>query len=180
VASWAPPPLIARLAARGYAVAWFRNVYVAELDDRPVIGHPAMTVDEVTPATVEDWLAVLRIGNAMTTSEAAVVSDEFARAARDVPGTTDYLAHLDGTPAGCASLTVESGIGWLGGAATVPTFRRRGVQGALVRRRMSAAQAAGCDLAVVTAVPAGGSARNVARLGFTLVYCQTVLTRTAR
>ena len=40
---------------------------------------------------------------------------------------------------GCASLTPESGIAWLGGAATVPSGRRRGVQGALVRHRMAVA-----------------------------------------
>ena len=80
---------------------------------------------------------------------------------------------------GCGSVIPESGIGWIGGATTVPAYRRRGVQGALVRRRMTAAYESGCDLAVVTAVPSGDSARNVARLGFTLAYCQAVLTKIA-
>ena len=80
---------------------------------------------------------------------------------------------------GCGSIIPESGIGWIGGATTVPAYRRRGVQGALVRRRMTAAYESGCDLAVVTAVPSGDSARNVARLGFTLAYCQAVLTKMA-
>jgi MFS family permease len=30
VSSWAPPGLLARLAARGYSVAWFRNIYATE------------------------------------------------------------------------------------------------------------------------------------------------------
>jgi hypothetical protein len=42
---------------------------------------------------------------------------------------------------------------------------------------MTAASESGCDLAVVTAIPSGDSARNVARLGFTLAYCQAVLTK---
>ena len=100
-----------------------------------------------------------------------------ALAAHAVAGATAYLADLDGAPVGCAALTPERGIGWLGGAATVPSGRRRGVQGALVRHRMAVAAAAGCDLAVVTAMPAGDSARNLARLGFTLAYCQAVLTK---
>jgi GNAT superfamily N-acetyltransferase len=180
VASWAPATLLARLAKRGYAVSWFRNVYVAALEDRPQPVHPAMTVDEVTDDTIEEWLAVLRIGNEMTTPEAAAISDEWARASRGVDGTTDFLAYLDGTAVGCGSVIPESGIGWIGGATTVPAYRRRGVQGALVRRRMTAAYESGCDLAVVTAVPSGDSARNVARLGFTLAYCQAVLTKMAR
>ena len=180
VASWAPPALLARLATRGYAVSWFRNVYVAALDDRPEPVHPEMLVVEVTDDTLEEWLAVLRIGNEMTTPEAAAISDEWARASHGVAGATDYLAYLDGTAVGCGSVTAESRIGWLGGATTLPGSRRRGVQSALVRHRVTAAHESGCDLAVVTAVPSGDSARNVARLGFTLAYCQAVLTKTAR
>ncbi len=137
VASWAPATLLARLATRGYTVSWFRNVYVATLEDRPPPFHPAMTIDEVTDDTLEEWLAVLRIGNDMTTPEAAAISDEWAHASRGVAGATDYLADLDGTAVGCGSVIPESGIGWLGGATTVPAYRRRGVQGALVRRRMT-------------------------------------------
>jgi len=172
VASWAPDALLARLATRGYTVSWFRNVYVVALEERPAPAHPAMTVEEVTDDTLENWLAVLRTGNEITTPEAAAISDEWALACRLVAGTTDYLADLDGTVVGCGSVIRESGIGWIGGAATVPAYRRRGVQGALVRRRMTAAYQSGCDLAVITAVPSGDSARNVARLGFTLAYCQ--------
>jgi GNAT superfamily N-acetyltransferase len=180
VASWAPETLLARLATRGYAVSWFRNVYVAALEDRPPTAHPAMFVDEVTDDTLEEWLAVLRIGNEMTTPDAAAISDEWARSSRGVAGTTDYLAYVDGTAVGCGSVIPESGIGWLGGATTVPAYRRRGVQGALVRRRMRAAYESGCDITVVTAVPSGDSARNVARLGFTLAYCQAVLTKVTK
>jgi GNAT superfamily N-acetyltransferase len=179
VASWAPPTLVQRLAARGYTVSWFRNVYATQLDERPSPAHPAMVVDEVTADLLDEWLAVIRAGNGMTSPENAVISDDYARAAHAVAGATDYLAHLDGDPVGCGSLVRESGIGWLGGATTAPAYRRRGVQGALVRRRMAAAYESGCDLAVVTAMPAGDSARNLARLGFTLAYCQVVLTRMA-
>jgi hypothetical protein len=177
VASWAPPRLLERLAARGYVVQWFRNIYVAALDGHAVPDHPSMMVREVTAATLPEWLAVVRAGHGLTTPEDAAVSDGYARAAHAIAGATDYLADVDGVAAGCGSLVREGGIGWLGGAATVPAYRQRGVQGALVRRRMAAAYASGCDLAVATAMPSGGSARNLARLGFTLAYCQAVLTK---
>jgi hypothetical protein len=180
VASWAPATLLARLATRGYAVSWFRNVYVAALEDRPPpVQQPAITIDEVTDDTLEQWLEVLRVGNEITTADAAAISDEWARASHRVAGATDYLASRDGTAVGCGSVIRESGIGWIGGATTVPAFRRRGVQGALVRQRVIAAYESGCELAVVTALPSGDSARNVARLGFTLAYCQAVLTKMA-
>ena len=175
VSSWAPPGLLARLAARGYSVAWFRNIYAASLDDHTVPEHPAMSTREVTAETLPEWLAVMR--QEALTPEAAKVSDDYARAAHAIPGATDYLAEVDGDVAGCGSLVRESGLGWLGGAVTIAAYRQRGVQGALVRRRMAAAAASGCDLAVATAMPSGASARNLARLGFTLAYCQAVLAR---
>jgi GNAT superfamily N-acetyltransferase len=179
VASWAPASLIERLGRRGYVVEWFRNVYVSEVDGHHVPPHPSMVVREVTPEMIPEWLAVLRAGFQALTPAEATRSDEMARAAHAVAGATAYVADLDGVSVGCASLTPDGGIAWLGGAATVPSGRRRGVQGALVRHRMAVAATQGCDLAVVTAMPAGDSARNLARLGFTLAYCQVVLTKAA-
>lgn len=180
VASWAPASLLARLAERGYTVGWYRNVYVADLREADAAPHPAMRVRPVTDDSIDEWLTVLREGNEVTRPDEAVRSDEMALAAATVPGETAYLAALDGRPAGCGSLTPDQGVAWLGGAATAPSARRRGVQGALVRHRTVEAKRLGCDLAVATAMPAGGSARNLARVGFTLAYCQTVMTRRRR
>ena len=120
-----------------------------------------------------------RAGFGAETPDEAVRSDEMARAERAVAGASAYLADVDGTAVGCGSLTIDDGIAVLGGAATAPSGRRRGVQSALLRHRLAVATGAGCDLAVATAVPAGDSARNLLRLGFTLVYGQAVMTRSA-
>jgi ribosomal protein S18 acetylase RimI-like enzyme len=61
------------------------------------------------------------------------------------------------------------------GAATLPASRRRGVQSALLRRRLSDAQRAGCRLAVMTTQPGSKSQENAARQGFTLLYARNVL-----
>jgi hypothetical protein len=177
VASWAPPVLIKRLAARGYVTQWFRNVYACVLEDLTIRTHPTMMVREVDAGSLDEWLAVIRAGHSFTSTQTIEVSDEYARAAHALPGATDYLAEIEGNPAGCGSLVRDEGIGWLGGATTIGRFRERGVQGALVRERMVAAQASGCDLAVATAIPAGASSRNLSRLGFTLAYCQAVMTK---
>lgn len=85
------------------------------------------------------------------------------------------MAMVDGQPAGCGSLHVADGVGWLGGAATMPAFRRRGVQATLVAHRLQMALDLGCDIAAATAVPSGASARNLVRLGFHLVQTQVVV-----
>src|SRR5690606_13940741 len=87
-----------------------------------------------------------------------------------------YLARRDGIPAGVGGLRISSeGIAQLCGAATLPEHRRRGVQAALLAVRLSAAAAAGCDLAVVTTQPGSTSQQNVERCGFRLAYVRAVL-----
>ena len=106
-----------------------------------------------------------------------VVHSAFSRAAY-LAFDDDLVALVDGVPAACGSLSVVDGVGWLGGAATLPAFRGTGLQTALVRHRLRLAAAAGCTFAAATALPDGQSARNLERLGFRLAYTQAVLTNT--
>ena len=62
---------------------------------------------------------------------------------------------------------MHEGVGLLGGASTIPRFRRRGAQQAIMDARLDYALRAGCDLAMISAGPhGGGSERNAARQGF--------------
>jgi N-acetylglutamate synthase-like GNAT family acetyltransferase len=94
-----------------------------------------------------------------------------------VSGAHDFVALVDGQVAGCGSLIATEGMAVLGGGATLSTHRRRGLQSALLVHRLHLAVTLDCDLAVATALPAGQSARNLERLGFTQLYTQAVLTR---
>jgi len=60
----------------------------------------------------------------------------------------------------------DANIAALFGTATVPEFRGRGVQTALINRRLWEAASAGCEFAVVSTMPGGGSQRNTERRGF--------------
>jgi GNAT superfamily N-acetyltransferase len=177
VASWCPPALLDRLVRRGYVTSWFRNVYAMALDDAVPAPRPNVGVRVVVDATMDEWLELLATGNEIESAEERAVSDEYARAAHTIPGEIDFVADLDGAPAGCGSLIRDEGIGWLGGAATAPAGRRRGVQTTLLRHRMAVAARDGCDIVAATAQPPGDSARNLSRLGFTLAYAQVVMTR---
>ncbi len=67
------------------------------------------------------------------------------------------------------------GVAQLCGAATLPPFRRRGLQTALLHARLHAAANAGCDIAVVTTEPGSKSQQNAERAGFGLVYSRAIL-----
>jgi GNAT superfamily N-acetyltransferase len=82
---------------------------------------------------------------------------------------TALVAVMDGRAVGSASVIVLGSTAVLGGAATLPVFRRRGVQQALIKARLALAARAGCELAVVTADPGSSSGRNAERTGFQLI-----------
>ena len=69
------------------------------------------------------------------------------------------------------------GVYQLCGAATLPAFRRRGVQSALLSARLAEARAANCDLTVVTVEPGSRSQANVQRRGFVPLYSRLVMAR---
>jgi GNAT superfamily N-acetyltransferase len=58
----------------------------------------------------------------------------------------------------------------LAGASTVPAWRGRGAQGALLRARLAHAASIGCDLAMMGAAPGSASQRNGERAGFRIAY----------
>jgi hypothetical protein len=74
-------------------------------------------------------------------------------------GSPCFLAEIDGQPGGAGGMVIHQGVALLAGAATVPEFRRRGLQGAH-----------GCDLAMMVAEAGSNSQRNAERQGFRVAY----------
>jgi len=138
---------------------------------------------EPVPA-VETDLRVEELG----ADRADVFADVFVRAygtpevARpllaQIPGNNGWhcFAAFDGeTPAATGALFVTGTVGWLGAAGTLPEFRGRGAQGALLAARIEAGREAGCKTLVTeTGEPVdgkpGGSYRNLVRAGFEPLY----------
>ncbi len=81
-----------------------------------------------------------------------------------------FLAQLDGKAVGTGGLAIHEGIALLAGASTVPEWRKRGAQTALLEARLEYAVKAGCDLAMMCAEPGSSSQRNAQRQGFRIAY----------
>jgi len=171
------------LTRRGYTLMGFENVLGLQL---PALPPQAPLGAEVLPAAEGEagiWLDVLVTGFA-TPDEQGVASDEdfpreaLERAIEDLTaaaGFVRYLARIGGEVAGGASLRVAGKVAQLTGAATLPAFRRRGVQSALLSHRLAEAATAGCEIAIVTTQPGSKSQQNVQRQGFELLYTRAVL-----
>jgi GNAT superfamily N-acetyltransferase len=81
-----------------------------------------------------------------------------------------FLAEIKGVAGAAGGLSLHEGVALFAGAATVPEFRRRGLQGALLEARMRYALAHGCDLAMMVAEAGSNSQRNAERQGFRVAY----------
>ena len=109
-----------------------------------------------------------------TAEERAAAERVIGRWVTDVPDFECYLAYCDGQPAAIAVLYREDELGYLAAAATVPEFRGRGCQAALIAQRIRDAAEQGCTVAVVHTGFATASQRNQERADFRLAAtCQT-------
>jgi GNAT superfamily N-acetyltransferase len=91
------------------------------------------------------------------------------------PHWLHYLAFDGDTPVATAALYASRKIGWIDFAATLPSHRGRGAQGALLARRITDAAARGVkrltvETAEITTDHDSPSYRNVGRHGFRVAY----------
>jgi GNAT superfamily N-acetyltransferase len=91
------------------------------------------------------------------------------------PGWHCFVAYADGAPAATGAVFVTDEVGWLGMAGTLPEFRRRGAQTALLAARFDAARHACCTVVVTETGESvegrpSNSHRNIVRAGFEPVY----------
>jgi hypothetical protein len=87
------------------------------------------------------------------------------------PGWHCYLSFDGDRPAGCGAMRVQDGVAWCDWAATLPEFRRRGSQGAILARRINDGVRLGVErFATCTGEAVAGdpqhSYRNIERFGF--------------
>ena len=91
-------------------------------------------------------------------------------------GWSLYLGRLGGVPAATGILYVRNKVGYCADAATIPAFRGRGLQTALLRRRIADASAAGVDFVCSGAFYLSGSHRNMERVGMRVQFTRAVWT----
>ncbi len=184
LAGFGVPELLTR---RGYFLVGFEDVLGRRIAPaRAPTPPPGLQVRRARPEEHEAWVDAVLTGFANPDdSVERQEHDVFDRAAleqvfRDlaaVPGLERWVAVWGGRVVGGANLRVDGGLAQLAGAATVPSFRRRGVQSALLEARLAAASARGADLAVITTQPGSKSQLNAQRAGFQRLYTRCVLVR---
>jgi GNAT superfamily N-acetyltransferase len=84
-----------------------------------------------------------------------------------------FLAEYEGQPIAAGAVGLYDGVALLAGACTIPEYRNRGAQRALLQARLRYGAERGCDLAMMVAAPGSASQRNAERQGFRIAYTRT-------
>jgi GNAT superfamily N-acetyltransferase len=174
--------LIELLGKRAYRVTEFTNVMarplcapmLQEATEPPI---PGLSIEKIRSEHIDLWTLTVAQGfseRTPVTQELLEVMKMFALCS----GVECYLARVDGAVAGGGTLSIRDGIAGLFGASTLPAFRNRGVQTALLGVRLHRAVKEGCNLAVCLAQPGSASQRNVMRHGFSVLYTRVKFERT--
>jgi GNAT superfamily N-acetyltransferase len=146
---------------------------------------PGLTIELLREEDERAWIDIAVTAFTNLDGSGSAADDSIPRAAMEemltdfsgAPGFLRYLARIDGTPVGVGSLRVDGDLAQVAGAGTLPEARGRGVQKALLHRRLADARAGGADLAVVTTSPGTRSQQNVMRRGFILLYTRIILVK---
>jgi hypothetical protein len=163
--------LVKRLVDRGYHPLEYTSVLYQPIaaEGLGVASDGPMRVRRIDAAEHEVWTRTFVEGWSDTAGLADFLN-EAGRIQAHVPGAHRFLATEEGRPVAAGGLFVHDTVALLAGASTVPSARQRGAQLALLDARLRFAAAAGCDLAMMGALPGSGSQRNAERNGFRIAY----------
>jgi ribosomal protein S18 acetylase RimI-like enzyme len=187
VATLADPPFAAELTRRGYVLENFENISGRQIGhaDRDPPDPGRILIDLMTEANASAWIDAAVAGFQHPDGKGVPADELPPRSALEpalrmfatVDSFRPYCAWIDGRLAGVATLRIDDGVAQLCGAATLPWFRRRGVQAALLQRRLADGARGGCDVAVMTTQPGSTSQANGHRKGFALLYARALLVK---
>ncbi len=175
VSPHADKAVLPMLSERGYRPFELTNVMFLPLAVR--VSPPANREQAVRVRIIKDderelWARVSAEGWSESPQLAALIF-EMGRVAGAARESTPFLAELDGEPIAAGSLAIHDGVALFAGASTIPVWRRRGAQQALLETRFQFAIDASCDLAMMCAEPGSVSQRNAERQGFRIAYTRT-------
>jgi ribosomal protein S18 acetylase RimI-like enzyme len=171
------PSVLELVSARRYAIFELNNVLFRAIDSHDTVEKPkGIEIRPSSPAEAEVFSELVTRSFFDKEKPPADFADMLAPLFH-FPECLTFLASANGVPVAAAAGRVipEHRIFALFGAGTLPAFRGRGIQTALLRTRMKAAAEAGCEFVVVVTKGGTTSERNCVRLGFRIAYSKATV-----
>jgi len=161
------------LCTRKYRPIEISNVLYRSVERPTTEEQNAGCVRVIAPEEAQLWSDISASGWSHEHSELRDFFRDFGAISAAREESLCFLAEHDGKPGAAGVLCIHDGVALFGGSATVPELRRRGLQAALLQKRMCYAFDHGCDLAMMVAQPGSDSQRNAERKGFRIAYTRT-------
>ncbi len=125
-----------------------------------------LDVVRVEPQRAGDFASVVVGGYDLPEWTAPLAANVVGR-----PGWSCFVAYDGEAPAGAGALFVHQTAGWLGFGATLPAYRGRGAQSAILAARIEDARQQGCSIVITETGELeegrpSSSYRNIVRAGF--------------
>jgi GNAT superfamily N-acetyltransferase len=184
--------LLGKLGRRGFRIEHFENVLARLLSpgDEPFAllshelpeGLEIRETDTGDGEQVREQAALVSGGFRLEGAEPDAADIAILERAILHERSTSFMAFVDGQLAGACSMEICTIDGItacsLWGTSVAGAFRRRGIQQALIARRLVYGIERGCTLAIIESKPGIPTERNAARLGFALTYVRFMMSKT--
>jgi GNAT superfamily N-acetyltransferase len=171
------PSLLELVKARGYSIAELNNVLFRPTEREPEVRVPEGVCIGRGSADEAGLFSDIVSRSFFEQGDAPEGFAEMLAPLFRFPGSLTFVASVDENPVAAAAgrIIPEHRVFALFGAGTLPEFRGRGIQTALLQTRMKAAAEAGCELIVVVTQGGSISERNCMRLGFRIAYSKATV-----
>ncbi|MBD3917419.1 GNAT family N-acetyltransferase [Paenibacillus sp. PR3] len=168
--------LLSYLTDRGFRQSGFHTVLygMPNAEEEPAYAA-GIAIRELKADEFELYGKLHCLGTGLNVDGAGHVADN-NRVLYDQPGWRFYIGFVDDQPAGVAVMYMHNSTASLTFAATIPAFRKRGLQTAFLHKRCYDAAIAQCDLVVSQAAYASISQNNMERAGLRIGYTRAVWT----
>jgi hypothetical protein len=162
---------------RSYGIAELNNVLARRIDTSVEVAAPkGFTIRPSMPEETRAFSDILQKCFFPDGGEPAGFGDMLLPMF-SFPGSLTFVAEFEGqlVATGAALIIPEHQIVGLYGAGTLMEYRGRGLQRAMLERRMQVAAESGCEYAVIVTQGGTTSQRNAERLGFRVTYSKATL-----
>lgn len=176
VPGMADPKLLEHLSRHGlYQSAFHTSLYI---DPREFVNEKVdegIQINEVQENQFELYATIHCRGTGLSDDGIPYVAAN-NKVLFNRPGWKFYIAYYNGEPAAAGVMHMKDGTASLTFAATLPSYRNKGLQQALLRHRVEAARMNDCSLVVGQCAFLSQSHRNMERIGMKIGYIRTTWT----
>jgi ribosomal protein S18 acetylase RimI-like enzyme len=171
------PAVFEMFKQRGYGIAELNNVLYRRLDPNEEFPQAQAGCKIRRAHSQEADVASAVVERAFFPDGAPEMYRGLIAPLYQMDGALAFVATIEERIVACGTglIIPEHRIFALGGAGTLPEYRGRGLQTALLRARMAAAAVAGCEYSAVVTQGGTTSQRNAERLGFRVAYSKVTV-----